>query len=218
MSNRTTLILTVTLILIATLASVLLAPQMPEEMASHWNAQGEVDGYQSKFWGLYLMPLVSLGMLGLYLLIPQIDPLKENIARFRGYFNTFIVLMLVFLLYVHGLSLAWNLGYTGFDMGRAMTPAIGLLFIYIGVLLKNARRNWFIGIRTPWTLSSERVWDATHRRGSVLYIGAGVVTLLGLLFERWAIWFVIVPVIVASLYLVVYSYFLWRSEQASGQA
>lgn len=213
MSTRTTTFLTLGMILIALAVSAMLAARLPDPMASHWDAQGQVDGYIPRFWGLFLMPLVAVGMLALFQIIPRIDPLAENVALFRSQFNTFIALLIAFLLYIHGLTLAWNLGYTSFDMGTAILPALGLLFIYIGVLLKGARRNWFIGIRTPWTLSSDAVWEATHRRGSWLYIATGGLTLLGVFFNNYAIWFIMIPVIGVSLYLIFYSYVLWRREQ-----
>jgi len=72
-------------------------PQMPDKMASHWNIKGEADGYMSKFWGLFLMPIISLGLFLPFLLISKIDPLKANIEKFREYFDGFIVLIMVFL-------------------------------------------------------------------------------------------------------------------------
>jgi len=97
------------IILISFLLGIYLYPSMPEQMASHWNAQGEVDDYMSKFWALFLMPLMSLGLLLLFLVIPKIDPLKQNIEKFRKYFDGFIVLMLGFLFYVYLLTIFWNL-------------------------------------------------------------------------------------------------------------
>jgi uncharacterized membrane protein len=145
------------MIIAATLAGLLLWNRLPDSMASHWNVNDQVDGYMSRFWGVFLLPLITLGMLALFLVIPAIDPLKANIAQFRDAFNLFIVLMVAFMAYVYGLTLAWNLGYTGFKMSGAMLPALGLLFIFIGFMLRQAKRNFFIGIRTPWTLSSDRV-------------------------------------------------------------
>ncbi len=121
-------------------------------MASHWDANDQVNGYISKFWGVFLMPLITLGMLVLFLVLPNIDPLKANIAQFRESFNLFIVLIVAFMLYVHGLTLAWSLGYQDFKMSAAMLPFMGVLFIAVGWMLRKAKRNFFIGIRTPWTL------------------------------------------------------------------
>ncbi|NOY99569.1 MAG: SdpI family protein [Chloroflexi bacterium] len=212
MSTRTTLIVSVILILAVSVVSAMLYPQLPELVASHWNANNQVDGYMSRFWGAFLMPVVSVGMLALFLLIPTIDPLKANVAKFRGYFNTFILLLLVFLFYIHGLTLAWNLGHTSFDMGTAMLPALGLFFIYLGIMMKKAKRNWFIGIRTPWTLSSDAVWNETHRLGSTLYIASGILALVGVFFAPYALWFVMAPLLGSSLFLVVYSYVLYQRE------
>ena len=104
-------------------------PGMPERMASHWNAQGQVDGYMSKFWGLFLMPFVSLGIFLLFLAIPKIDPLKTNIEKFRSYFDTFLFLIILFLFYIYLLTLFWNLGFT-FDMMQMLFPAFAVLFFY----------------------------------------------------------------------------------------
>ena len=80
-------------------------PQMPEKMASHWNEHGQVDGYMAKFWALFTMPLMILGLFLFFLVIPKIDPLKENIAKFRKYFDIFIVLIIGFLFYIYLLTI-----------------------------------------------------------------------------------------------------------------
>lgn len=213
MTTRTTTIVVLLLILVATAAGLLLWNQLPEQMASHWNANDEVDGYMSKVWGVFLMPLVSLGLFLLFLVIPNIDPNKANIAEFRESFNLFIVLFVVFMLYVHALTLAWSLGYTGFRLSTMLLPAMGLLFIFIGFMLRQAKRNFFIGIRTPWTLSSDTVWEKTHQLGAVLFMASGVLAFIGGLFGGMtAFWMLFVPLIGSVLFLLVYSYVLYQRE------
>ena len=212
MSTKTTLIISVALVLIASLTGILLWNNLPDLMASHWNVNDQVNGYIPKFWGVFMMPLITTGMLLLFLIIPGIDPLKANIEQFRDYFNTFITLMIAFMVYIHTLTLIWNVGYTGFRMSSAMLPAMGLLFIFMGVLITKARRNFFIGIRTPWTLSSDHVWNETHRLGGKLYVAAGVLAFFGAFFPDQAVWFIMFPVIGASLVSVVYSYILFQQE------
>lgn len=185
---------------------------MPDQMASHWNAADQVDDTMPKFWGVFLMPMIAAGMFVLFLLLPQIDPLKANIAKFREAFNLFILLVLLFFGYVWVLSLIWNLGYTGFKMSSAMLPAMGLLFMYVGYMMRKAKRNFFIGIRTPWTLSSDTVWDKTHRLGSILFVISGALALIGPLFGTNAIWFVMVPLLGSAMFLVVYSYVEYQRE------
>jgi len=212
MSTRTTLIIVTILIVASTLAGILLWNQLPEPMASHWGVNDQVNGYMSKFWGVFLMPVITIAMLLLFLIIPSIDPLKANIAQFRDYFNSFITLIVAFMVYIYGLTLAWNLGFARFRMSAAMLPAMGLLFIFAGVMIGKAKRNYFIGIRTPWTLSSDRVWDETHRVGGKLFIASGVLALLGAFFPDYAIWFIMVPVLGTALFTVVYSYILFQRE------
>ncbi len=199
------------LILISFGLGIYFFPQMPDKMASHWNIKGEADGYMSKFWGLFLMPIILLGLFLLFILIPKIDPLKENIAKFRKHFDGFVVLIMVFLFYIYLLSIAWNLGKR-FDMGQMMLPALSILFYYCGILVENAKRNWFIGIRTPWTLSSESVWEKTHKVGGKLFKIAGLIAFLGIFFPNYVFYFILIPVLLFVFYTILYSYFEYQKE------
>lgn len=213
MSTKTTTTISIIMIVIAIIAGSMLWNQLPDQMASHWNVNDQVDGTMPKFWGVFMMPLIALGMMALFLIIPNIDPLKANIAKFREYFNIFIALIIAFMLYVHGLTLSWSLGNTNFKMSTAMLPFMGVLFIAIGLMLRKAKRNFFIGIRTPWTLSSDTVWDKTHQIGSVLFMASGAFAMIaGMFGGMTAFWLMFVPLIGSTLFLVVYSYVLYRNE------
>jgi uncharacterized membrane protein len=212
MSTRNTIYVTIFLIAFAIVFSLSVYSRLPDQMASHWNTANQVDGYISRFWGAFLMPVISVGMLLLFLIIPQIDPLKANIAKFREYFNAFTALIVGFMVYMHVLTMLWNLGYDQFNMGAVMLPALGLIFVFAGIMMRKAKRNFFIGIRTPWTLSSDYVWDETHRLGSTLFIASGILAMLGAFFPDYAIWFILVPVLGSTLFLLVYSYVLYQRE------
>jgi uncharacterized membrane protein len=214
MSTRSTLIFSLVLIAAALALSLAVYGRLPDVMASHWNASDQVNGSISRFWGAFLMPLLGVALLCLFMIIPVVDPLKANIAKFRGFFNLFIVVIMVFLLYIHVLTILWNLGLHSFRMSGALLPALGLLFVLAGLMMRQARRNFFIGIRTPWTLSSDRVWDQTHRIGGALFIASGILAVLAApLPGPVAYWLVLAPVICSSVFAVVYSYVLWRREQ-----
>jgi uncharacterized membrane protein len=213
MSTRTTTIIVLIMIAAATLAGLLLWNRLPDQMASHWNVNDQVDGYMPKFWGVFLLPLITLGMFLLFLVLPSIDPMKANIAQFREVFNLFIVFIVGFMIYLYSLTLAWSLGYSNFRMSSAMLPGIGLLFILIGFMMRQARRNFFIGIRTPWTLSSDAVWNETHRVGAVLFMISGVLSFIGGFFGgTTALWWLFAPIMVSTLFLLVYSYVLYQRE------
>ena len=200
------------IILISFIIGIYFYAQMPSMMASHWNAQGEVDGYISRFWGTFLFPIILVGLLILFTFIPKIDPLKENIKKFRKYFDTFIILITIFLSYIYCLTLFWNIGKR-FDMNIFIMPAIGIIFYYAGVLMENAKRNWFIGIRTPWTLSSENVWNKTHKIGGKLFKILGIISFMGILFPKYIIFLVLISALSVSMYTIVYSYFEYKKEK-----
>lgn len=213
MNTKITSIIVLSLVAIALIAGAVLWNQLPEQIASHWNVNDQVDGYMPKIWGVLLMPLITLGMFVLFLVLPSIDPLKANIAQFRETFNIFIALIVAFMLYIHGLTLAWGLGYQNFKMSAAMLPFMGILFIAVGYLLRKAKRNFFIGIRTPWTLSSDSVWDKTHQLGSILFMLSGAFAIVGGFFGGiMAFWLLFVPLMGSALFLVIYSYVLYRNE------
>lgn len=199
------------LVLLSFILSIYFYPQVPEQMATHWNSQGEVDGYMSKLWGLFFMPLVITGLVIMFLAIPKIDPRKENIAKFRKYYDGFIVILVLFMVAVHLQTVLWNIGIR--INPNAMLPlGIGLLFYYMGILTENAERNWFIGIRTPWTLSSEKVWKRTNRLGGKLFRIAGIAAVFGAFFPEFAIYFILVPVIAVAGFSVIYSYTEYQKE------
>lgn len=180
-------------------------------MASHWNIAGEVDGYMPKWLGLFLMPMISVVMFLIYLAVPKIDPLNANIDKFRKYYDNFMTILFLFLLYIYMLTIFWSLDYS-FNMIQLLSPAFALLFFYAGILIENSKRNYSIGIRTPWTISNEKVWDKTHRVGATLFKITGVIALLGIALPAYALYFILIPVIFVTIYTIVYSYLVYRKE------
>jgi len=199
------------IIILSFIIGIYFYPQMPDRVVSHWNVQGEPNDYMSRFWGVFLMPIVSFVLLFLFILTPKIDPLKENVEKFRKHFDNFIVLIITFFFYIYLLTIAWNVGLK-FNMSRMIVPAMGLLFYYIGVLLTNTKRNWFIGIKTPWTLSSDKVWEETHRVGGKLFKFTGIIAVLGLFCPKGLLWIVVLPVILVTIFTFIYSYFLYKKD------
>ncbi|MHA1632501.1 MAG: SdpI family protein [Candidatus Freyarchaeota archaeon] len=199
------------LTLLSFILSLYFYPQMPENMAFHWDTSGQVDGYTSKLLGLFLIPLALVGLALLFVAIPKIDPLKENIKKFRKYYDGFVILFFTFMFSVHLFIVLWNLGVK-MNPNVIIPIGLGLLFFYSGVLCENARRNWFIGIRTPWTLSSEKVWKKTHEIGGKLFKVAGMITLVGTFFPGYALFFILVPALSVVTYVIIYSYVEYQKE------
>jgi uncharacterized membrane protein len=213
MNTKTTNILMLLLVVGTIITGVILYPYLPAQVASHWNTAGEVNGYMGKFWGVFLVPLIMAGLFVLYAVIPRIDPMKENIASFRRYYNGFWVLISLFFVYVFALQLIYNLGVT-FDFTYAMVPALAVLWYVLGAFMEKTKRNWFVGIRTPWTLSSDKVWDKTHALAGKLFKFAAVLSLSALLFKNDAVVFVLVgPAVVVALVTIVYSYVVYKKSE-----
>ncbi len=205
-------IIVVGLILLA--GSYVLGQSMGPRLATHWNAEGEADGYGSSFTALYLLPLMAIGFSLLLAAIPSIDPLKVNVEKFRSEYNLFIMGFAGFMYYLHGLTMAWNLGLN-FSMNAMLAPAFGLFFILTGMILRKAKRNFFIGIKTPWTLSNDVVWDKTHQLGGKLFIGSGILTLACIIYPLATPFVLLVTAVGSALITMVYSYLEFRKIERS---
>jgi uncharacterized membrane protein len=198
-------------LLITIALTIAVYPTVPDKVVSHWNAAGQADGYMSKLWGLSLIPLIMTGFVALLAVLPRIDPYKKNYEKFGSWYEGFILLFILFMLAVQVQIILWSTGYQ-VSPNLTMPFLIGSLFIYIGFLLGHAEQNWFVGIRTPWTLSSERVWKKTHELGGKLFKIAGVISFIGVLAGEYAMWFILVPVMAVAVYTVAFSYFEYQKE------
>lgn len=206
----------IALVLIITAAITIMAyPVMPEAVASHWNAAGDMDGTLPKFWGLVLIPLLLLGFSAFFMVLPRFDPLLENYRKFQDYYEGFILVFAVFLLGIQILIIFWGLGIS-VSPNHVLPVLMGGLLIYLGFLFEHTEPNWFVGIRTPWTLSSDTVWKKTHHVGAILFKLAGIVSIIGVLAGKYAYLFILIPVISVALFTVVYSYIEFKKEQAAG--
>lgn len=201
--------LAASLVVIAAVLSVVTEPSLPAELVTNWDSVGEPTGTLPKSQAIWLLPAMMAGLLGLFAALPRIDPLRENIAEFRPAYDWFVVVFSAFLVIIHVGILAFNLGYE-FPFLNLILAGVALLFYYTGVLLAKAKRNWFIGIRTPWTLSDDDVWNETHRVGAKLFKITAVMVLLGLAFGEYAIYFLLVPLFITAVGTVAYSYYLYE--------
>jgi len=201
----------VIIILIGFGLSAYFLDDLPEQVPSHWNSKGEIDSYMPKNIMVWLMPGVTVFIAALLYFIPRIDPLKKNYAAFQDYFEGFIVVISAFFLLVHALTIAAGLGHE-FAMNQFVMPAVGLLMLYIALLLRKAKRNWFVGIRTPWTLSSDVVWDKTHRMGSYAFAALGVIFMI-MIFVPDSLGLMLPVILVFALSPVAYSYYVWTQEK-----
>jgi uncharacterized membrane protein len=199
------------------LAGVLAEPSLPERLVTHWDASGTADDSMSKLIVLVGGPALTAGVVALFEVVPRIDPLGENIREFQTIYDAVAVVTTAFVAYTYGLTLAWNLGYE-FEITQALSPAVAVLFVVVGFLLDRAQRNWFVGIRTPWTLSSDDVWRHTHDRAAPLFKIAGVVALAGVAVPEYFVYLVAGPAVAITVFATVYSYLDYRRLENGGPA
>lgn len=187
-------------------------PRLPEIVPTHWNIEGNIDAYAPKAWGAWFAPVLALFMALGFKVIPSLDPFKEKYKLFMREWQIIQVALIGFFVYLQGVIIYLSL-YPEQDIRPFMFVGLGVLFIMLGNYLSKVRQNWFLGIKTPWTLASEENWNKTHRLASWWFVGAGVVTLLSAL-TGWGTGRVIFGVImVAAMMPVLYSLLVFKKAE-----
>lgn len=182
-------------------------PSLPEQIPTHWNIEGEVDDYTAKPWGVLIMPLSAVFVFIIMKLIPVISPKGFRTDQFTDVLNIFMVALVGFM---SGVALLVLLEASGRDVhiNEMIFAGVGLLFIVMGNYLGKLRKNFFLGIRTPWTLASDEVWSRTHRLGGWVFVLIGFFLFLQA-FIRFSEGWLIGSIVVVALVPVIYSYFIY---------
>jgi uncharacterized membrane protein len=176
------------LILAMLIAGACTWPYVPDEVPVHWNIRGEVDRYGGRFEGLFIVPLVAAGLYVLLRMLPKVDPRAANYREFAGPYAIIRCALIAFMAVVHALLLLAALGRP-IPIGPVVSGLVGILLIIIGALMSRIKPNWFVGVRTPWTLSSDLSWTKTHRLAARLLPLSGVAVMLaGFLRTEWAVY------------------------------
>jgi uncharacterized membrane protein len=186
--------------------------RLPDRVPTHWGLDGQVDGWSGRTIAAFMLPTAMIGIWALLYFLPIIDPRRENYVKFRGTYDTIVAAVLAVMLVIHGVALSNGLGYD-VPVGRVVPFAVGGLLVLIGNLLPRARPNWFVGIRTPWTLSNDRVWERTHRVGGLAIVIAGIAMIgAGVFPGAWSVGLAIAIAVATSGFTIIYSYIAWRQE------
>jgi uncharacterized membrane protein len=192
--------------------------RLPQRVPSHWNLQGEVDGWMDKPFGALMQPAIATFILALLWLMPRIDPRRANVEHFAEDRRLITNLLILFFAVVQVATLGQALGWP-IEVDRVVTASVGLLFVGLGNYLPRVRSNWFIGIRTPWTMDNDRVWRATHRVGGRAFVAAGLVMALAALLPPEARgWAIGTAIAIAAVVPLVYSYVAYRRDLAGRSA
>ncbi|KKI93148.1 membrane protein [Bacillus sp. SA1-12] len=161
------------LIAVSFVIGVIALPYLPDQVAMHWNINGEADQFWNKSYAVFFGPLLMIVLFALLTLMPKIDPKKENYKKFSGTYNIFVNLFIVFFFVIHLVTIGYNLGLA-IDISFAILIAIGFLYIILGNYMPRIKHNYFAGIRTPWTLANEKTWTKTHQLGGKVFVLGGI--------------------------------------------
>lgn len=212
---RKTALLICSAIIVFSFASVVyFYPALPESMVTHWGISGEPDGYSGKNMA-FAFPILTLFFFLLLAWVPKIDPLNENIKKFEDVYDDFLLVFSLFMFYISSLTLIWNLGVE-FDMTIAIIPAMSFLFFFIGTMFSSLKRNYTIGVRTPWALSDDRVWDKTNKASGTIFKAIGILSLLTLFAPQYFFWMFLGSTMIGVLAIFIYSYVEYKNIVKDG--
>jgi len=197
--------LSIVLILLSFVIGIYAHNLLPETVVTHWGINGEANGFSSKGFGTFFTPILMVALLLLFLVIPKIDPLHKNIDEFKQEYHRFIFVLTAFMFLVYIQMIMWNLGVK-INFNATLPILLSGLFIYLSFLFEKTKMNWFVGIRTPWTLSSEEVWNKTHKFGARAFRVAGVLILTAIFVPQYTFFIVIGLVLLVVFATIIYSY------------
>jgi uncharacterized membrane protein len=205
------------LILAAAIASFYFYAHFPERVPTHWNFAGQVNGWGNKVEGAFAIPVMLIFMYFLFLFLPMLDPKKERYEQFIKTYNIFRNLILLVLVAIYFIASLNGLGHN-VPVQYLVPIIIGVLFIVLGNYMGKLKRNWFIGVRTPWTISSEEVWNKTNRFGGYLFMLSGLIMMaipfLPSLLGLWLFGGMMVALVFGTF---VYSYVLYIKEKSNAK-
>jgi uncharacterized membrane protein len=149
---------------------------LSDPVTIHWGWDGQPNGWVGKPFGAFLMPCLMIGLAVLFRVLPAADPRKGNYEKFWSSYDLIAFAVLTFCFAIHCVSLGTALGFP-IPVNRVVPGLVGALFICLGNVFPRLRSNWWVGIRTPWSLSSDENWARTQRVGGYLFVAAGVLLL-----------------------------------------
>lgn len=189
--------------------------RLPEQVPTHFDMAGNPDDYTARPYAAVGMPIFALLLLLIFIVLPRISPRRANMERFEDTYwlvaNSVVALMCALHVLILGRAMGWPV-----DITSATLLGIGVMFMIIGNVLPRMRSNWWMGIRTPWTMESEHVWHETHRLAGKTFMAGGAITIVGaMLPPDIRPWIALGALSIAGFVPVVYSYVVWRRDKAA---
>ena len=215
MNNKSVNIIILILLAITLGYIIYIYPSLPDLIPTHWGTSGEADRYNDKSY-VFLFFAIIVGINVLMPVVAKIDPRKDNYLRFGKSFNIFriaITLLFMGVTFISTQAALSNLS-DSFSVDKLVPALIGVLFIVIGNYMPKFKHNYTMGIKTPWTLADEDVWNKTHRvSGPIWIIGGALMILNGFLVpDSFTIYVIITTISIMVILPFAYSYVIYRKK------
>ncbi|MFZ4509066.1 MAG: SdpI family protein [Fimbriimonas sp.] len=208
MTTRKSILVSLAITLVVLVSGLLRLANMPEMVPTHWDANGNINGWSPKAFAVWFMPGIMLLFTGLLVVLPKMSPKAYDPLDFILTFNQLWVITIGMMGFIQVVTLQAAID-PKFDSGKWIIVGIMLGFALIGNLMGKVRQNHWMGIRVPWTLSNREVWDQTHRMAGRLWVVSGVVCSLMVLVGL-PIWLAFTLFMISTVWPIFSSYFLWK--------
>ena len=215
MTNKRFLWWAVPVLALTLLATLLVYHRLPASVPIHWNAAGEIDRYGPPGW-VFTQPLILAGLTLLWAVLPRVSPARFEVGSFSATWWYCGIVTALLLAYIQALLL-WGVMTGALPMARALLGGIGAAIVLLGNVIGKVRRNFWLGVRTPWTLASDRVWYATHRLAGKTMVASGLVAAGAALFDL-PFGFGIGAIVIGALVPAAYSLIYYKRLERTGSA
>ena len=193
--------------------AVFLYPQLPDQIPSHWNINGDIDAWSSKNFAVSFFPALIIAVYALMSGLIFLDPMRKNIESFSFIYFWMKTGVVLFLSFIYIITLLVGMGYE-INVARMIILGIAALFLLFGLVMPEIKKNYMVGIRLPWTLHSEKVWNKTHKFGGKLFIALGIIMAAAYFLPVvYSFWILIGGIILMLVALVIYSYLEYKKEK-----
>ncbi len=206
-------VIRIILVAVMFIVGIVLYPYLPDLIPTHWGFEGQPNQWSPKIWGAWIIPAMSLVFLILFPLLPKLDPKRENYKNFKKSWNLIQTSLVAMMAYMYAVTMYVTF-YPEYNnmVGRAVVFGIGILFVILGNVMGKVRQNYFVGLKTPWTLDDPEVWQKSQRFAGWAFVLAGLAFIIEAI-----VWFAIAYVFIIIMAImiivpVVYSYLLSKKK------
>jgi uncharacterized membrane protein len=218
MKNKTYQILMILVVITVFVVALYAYTSLPDDgrYPVHWSFTGEPDRYGSKFELISIGPIVTGLLYGMAMVLPRLDPKKLNYSKFQQEYMLIMLMIILAIAAVYFISIAVAFGI-GIKVDVWVQAVIGLMIMILGNYMSRLKQSWFVGIKTPWTLSNEKVWEKTHRYGGRVFVVMGLIMVLNAFIGIMTNKFIFMAVMIGlPLSTVVYSYVIYKKIDQGG--